>query len=287
MYVRRTSILSLLAMLLLGVSSAHAADGKAVQSKTVDHVAGKPVEILNAVGDVEVRHTPGDKVRVRAEIVAENAVRAKQVKVLARRDEAGVLSVGIEWPDGERKALERSSLRIEIPDLSRLEVRTENGGIKVEGLGGEADLRSMNGAIDVRGFKGPVSFDFRNGDADLREIDGRVEGKGVNGGAKLSKVSGSVRIETTNGEVEIALTPAANGPVEVKTSNGGITLSVGKAFGGTVMAKASNGKVDIDLGELVESKVEERDGIEIKLVNPGEDSSLRATNGVIRLRRVD
>lgn len=257
------------------------------RSIAVPHVAQKPLEVVNGSGDVEVRKADGNEVRIRAEIKANSPQRAKSVKILAEREDDGTLRVRLDWPEGGRKPLESASVRVDVPDVLEISAKTDAGGIRLAGLAGEARLQTLNGGIDVRGFKGRLEFDFRNGEAQIRDVDGQIVGKGVNGGASLSGIAGPVRIETTNGRMDVRLKPESGGPVDLKTTNGGIDLTVGKGFAGSIRAKCMNGNVDIELPGLIKSMKQERFEQLVELNAPGDDSTLAATNGHVRVRLAD
>ena len=258
----------------------------ASQTKTqlVDHVTGKPLEVRNESGDVEIVKTTNEKVRVRAEIKADNKERAAQTQIVAERESDGTLMVKVKWPGGERKLTESVSIKVEVPDVSGLDVETQNGEIELEGLSGEAKLRTSNGGVEVKSHKGDLKFETTNGKADVRNVSGAVEAKGINGGMGFEKIGGPLTVETTNGSLEIRLTPENKGPVHAKASNGGVRLKVGKAFAGSIKAEAMNGDVSVELPGLIKAMKQDRRTQIVELTTDGETSEISASNGDVKVR---
>lgn len=262
------------------------AEASVTQTKStlVDHVAGKPLEVRNESGDLEIEKTTSERVRVKAEIKAEDKDRAAQTQISAERDSNGTLVVKIKWPGGERKAMESASIKVEIPDVSSIDAQTENGEIELEGLSGKAELRTTNGGVDVEGHKGSLKFETSNGKSEVSGVTGKVEAKGINGGMSFEKIGGPVNIETTNGSLSIRLTPENAGPIKAKTVNGEVKVKVGKAFAGSVKAEAMNGDVSVELPGMIKSMKQERNSQSVELNTSGETSELSATNGDVTVQ---
>lgn len=284
------AITAMSAAVMLGV----AAPDPVTKNTQVDHVSDRGIEVVNASGNVHViakrvdgKEAETAKVRVKAEIKADTKERALQTKVRAERNPDGSLLVEIDWPGGERKLNESANIRVEGPDFEGADVRTSNGQIRLEGLSGDANLHTSNGSIEVRSHEGSLTLETTNGKADLRDIAGRVSAKVTNGGITLSRAASAVNIEASNGTLEISLTDDNAGPVEAKTTNGGIRLEVGKGFAGSIRAETANGEVDIELPGLIRSSKQERGGQVVELINDGEASNLKASNGSITVRADD
>lgn len=265
------------------------ADATATKTQQVDHVKDRALDVRNEAGDVEVVRAGEEnaKVRVKATIKAENKERAGKTKLSAEREADGTLVVEIHWPDGERKAFESASIKVEVPQTSALRVNTGNGSVNLSNTSGETLLSVNNGSINVRGHEGPISFEVTNGKTEMRDVRGSVEGRAINGGATLTGVSGEVTVECTNGPIDIRLTADNKGPVKAKTSNAGVSLAVGKVFAGELRASTANGEVRIELPGLIKSMKEDHRARVVELMTDGDQSELTASNGDVKVKLIE
>jgi hypothetical protein len=92
--------------------------------------------------------------------------------------------------------------------------------------GAEVRLKTVNGPVDVEGVGGDLRVESVNGGLELADLGGEVEAKTVNGGihAGLDRVpeGGRYRFKTVNGRIEVALPKGTGGRLEATTVNGGI-----------------------------------------------------------------
>ncbi|HUG11398.1 MAG TPA: DUF4097 family beta strand repeat-containing protein, partial [Opitutaceae bacterium] len=87
-------------------------------------------------------------------------------------------------------------------------VRTVNGSVHVENVGGTVDVATVNGSIDTSGLRS---------DANLETVNGNVK-------ARFASVSDnqSIEIGSVNGRSEIVLPEDANCGIKARTVHGGI-----------------------------------------------------------------
>lgn len=150
-----------------------------------------------------------------------------------------------------------ADLTAEVPEGTRVVVRSVDGAVRVTGAVGGADLRTVDGGVtvvgadgdvSVRGVDGDVSLDGVAGDVDVWLTNGRltvvgadgdVTARAVDGSSSMSGVGGDVELRTTNGRVDVrdvrgALTvegtdgnvevAAVRGHVSVRTVDGNVTV---------------------------------------------------------------
>ncbi len=99
----------------------------------------------------------------------------------------------------------RLDLEIHVPRQSMLDLRTERGGVRVNGLTGNINTSSRNGDIEIRDISGNVDVDMRGGDIRSANIKGDVKVTGRGGEVDITDVTG---LATVNGEY--------GGPVRMK-----------------------------------------------------------------------
>lgn len=146
--------------------------------------------------------------------------RVQATKLTAVRDQAGKVTIGVEFPPNEDAgshwySCDSASIVIRAAALDGIEVATSNGSIDVGAFSGAAKLTTSNGSIEVKDHAGPV--------------DAR----------------------SSNGRIQVSLASDAQGDVSLATSNGSVSLELGEAWQGTVTADTSNGRLDLAGGEVV------------------------------------
>ncbi len=129
--------------------------------------------------------------------------------------------------------------RIRVPAQTPANIKTVNGDVTVEGLGGSVSLHSTNGAITADTIRGELSATTVNGEIELQDVTGSVNLSSTNGEITLqdSQVSGA-EVQTTNGSIsldgiadtmrirsingDISVEDATNGQFTITTTNGDI-----------------------------------------------------------------
>jgi hypothetical protein len=224
---------------------------------------GGQIEVVNVNGPIEATPSADGRVEVRAErsvsgpneeqaravlgqLGMESAVQADRVSIQA--------TVAGEQADGERGPRARLSIRyrILVPKGVRVALRTQNGGVTMEGLDGTVVASTTNGGVTGRQLSGPV---------------------------EASTVNGGVRMDLT----------AVGGAVHLSAVNGGVFLEVPQTAAATVEATAVNGGVTID-GRLTGSSARRDDSTmgptrqqSATLNGGGPRVDLRTTNGGVRV----
>lgn len=286
----RPAILSLLLAILAACTAGCVttdAQGPMAERQMVSRVPlshDQQVTIDGDNGDITVRRAEGSEAVVRASVRARNAQRMAGVRVVMQKNEAGDLSIRVDWPIGWRDAGEAAALQVELPGCAGLIVHTANGHIWVEGLGGAAVLNSGNGEVSVRGHDGDVEISTRNGAVAANDIRGACRVRTSNGPVQLQAVRGRVQVVTANGPIEAALSDDNPGPVDIRTANGSVELEIGPAFAGELRMETFNGRVHT---RGVRGEVEVDDEREWAVLVRGESESrsrIRTTNGRIELR---
>lgn len=186
----------------------------------------------NVNGKVRIEPWDRPEVRIEAEKSASNEEYLESIKieVLAERDR---VEVRTRYP---RKGLFLGGhgmveYHIYLPARARVEVKTVNGSVEVDGLAGTVRASTVNGSVRVT------------------ETSGAVDASTVNGSirAEYRKVAGEEQhhFSTTNGSVTVYLPSDAGGDVEASTVNGSIRTD----FPLTVSGKFGNRRMQGRLGD--------------------------------------
>ena len=280
--------LSLLGVILLTFPGCHSLAPLVEKSVAlqVAHISNKPLHVETANGKVEVNGGPREDVAITAVIRAISQERLEQTKVAATRIEDGTLVVEAVWPGNTRKSREGCHITVDLPSVSRINLRSSNGTIKMQGLGGEAQLKTSNGSITVVGHGGPVDAETSNGSIDLQDVAGDVAMKSSNGKLTATRVGGAAKAKTSNGPVEIALGSNSRGPINATSSNGSVTLVLNSDFVGSLDLRTSNGSVKVSdsLERYVTSRNKKKQA-RLRIGDGGGESQVSTSNGAIRVDR--
>jgi len=238
---------------------------------------GKSVTIVTKNGGVELIHDPAAtvieitaRIRCAGETEEKAAERVKATRLVAVREESGLVRIGVEFPSDGRSGVGRRGFS---KDSATIVVRAAN----LDGI----DVTTTNGGIDVGAFAGPARLETSNGSIKIHAHAGPIEARSSNGSIRASGVRAPILADTSNGGIEISLADDAEGEIELDTSNGNVTIELGKAWQGTVTADTSNGKIDLSGGEVVTKQG-------VKVMTVGDGSKAKATidtsNGRVTVR---
>lgn len=179
--------------------------------------------------------------------------------------------------------------------LAKLEIREEVSGDRVRVESRPPRLSGFNGheiEWTIRVPKGVV-VDLRtvNGGVRINGLQGEVHAKTTNGGVKGSNVTATIlEASSVNGGIEIELGALdANGTIDIETVNGGVSLGLASDSKATIVARAVNGGVRVDGLEIEKQEQpnssESKRRLEGTLNGGGAKVNISTTNGGIRISR--
>ncbi len=240
--------------LSLDVWHGHAADTW-VRSYTL--ASGGRLEIININGEIVAEASDGATVELRAERSAsagsDEAAKAFLGKI-EMREEVGADRVRVETiAPRVRIGGHKVTFAIRVPKGVHVDLRTMNGGVRLENVGGEVRASTTNGGVR-----------------------GRVAAASL------------VEARTTNGGVELELTGAlaSDGRVSLTSVNGGVVLKVPQDTRAQVRARCTNGRVSVGDGLQVAVEGEQtRRRLDGTLNGGGGRIELQTTNGGVSLGR--
>lgn len=224
--------------------------------RTYTVAPGGQLEIINVNGEIRAEAASGRTVQVRAErrVTAGSDETAREMlHKLEIREEVGPSRVRVETvvPRG-RWGGHKVTYIVQVPTGVHVDLRTVNGGVRLDNVGGEVRATATNGG--VRGRLAAVSV-----------VDAR----------------------TTNGGVELELTGALarNGRVSLASVNGGVRLAVPETTSGDLTARCTNGRVSVaDLPFEADGEQTRRRAAG-RLNGGGARIDLQTTNGGVTISR--
>lgn len=178
------------------------------------------VRIDNDNGDITVT---GDAATTEVALHREVEYRGERPEEPSHRVEGGVLVLG-ECP------IAGCSVRyeLELPAGVPVTGKTDNGEIRLSGVG-EVDVRSDNGGITVDGAAGPVTIRTSNGEIDLTlDTPQDIRAETDNGEITATVAAGTYQVsaQTDNGDLDIGIPDDPDGEhrIELVTDNGSVTV---------------------------------------------------------------
>ncbi len=193
----------------------------------------------------------------------------------------------------------RLRVRVRIPEMYSVDIRTGAGDVEIEDLGGSAKVETNGGRIEVDGAHGsvelrtsggPIHVEDVEGDLDaqtaggrvrISDVHGDVDARTSGGGMTVHDVIGSVRAKTSGGSISVRFDGQPSG--EVETSGGGIEVTVPEDSAFELEASTSGGRVRLadDLDCRGKSSSNEVEG---EVNGGGPRLRLRTSGGNIRVR---
>jgi hypothetical protein len=219
-------------------------------------------ELINVNGRITAEATDGAEVVVEARRTAKAGSDEAAKDLLAKleiREEVGGSRVRVESRPPRLSGFSNGheiEWTVKVPRGVTVDLRTVNGGVRLNGLSGEVHAKTTNG-----GVKG------------VNLIPSVIEASSVNGGV----------------DIELGAPLDATDTVEISTVNGGAGLSLPSESRATISARAVNGGVrvnDLEIDrEEQSSRSESRRRLNGTMNGGGARVNVSTTNGGVRLSR--
>jgi DUF4097 and DUF4098 domain-containing protein YvlB len=236
-YRFRTPVLAALALIACSAVAQASVTVEKPFQQSYPFKAGGTLEVSNTNGGITVEAWDRAEVRVDAvkKIKAESSQKAEEVAKQIRidvRQSAGSLRIEtilprtggfLDWLTGNN-ASASVTYKIKAPRDVVAKLDNTNGGLRLVGTRGRADLETVNGGVTVERTEGDVRVETTNGGITVIEAAGTLDGSTTNGGitAHLNRVDGDISLETTNGSVTLKVPRDLRANLDVSTWNGSI-----------------------------------------------------------------
>jgi hypothetical protein len=192
------------------------AKGKAQDqwTRTYPIAAGGEVEVVNAIGRIDVIGAEGTQVEVVAERTAHAVTDDDAQKVLAQVQiveavTADRVRLETKAPAGEGRHVE-VKYHVKVPASASLRLRNANGAVEVVGVKGSVKIETENGVVNGRQLTGAVEANTTNGSVHL-EVDGVAPG-----GIRAAALNGTVQLTLPSGAKADLQATCVNGRVGVE-----------------------------------------------------------------------
>lgn len=208
-------------------------------------------------GGVSVRGWERNEILVRAKVEAQ-APTESEAHALANqvRIETAGANIYADGPQSRSEGRNRSwwsvSYEVFVPRRSDLDLKAHNGGISIQGVGGNMTFETLNGGIS------------------LHEVGGNVKGRTTNGGL-------SVRLSGNRWEGQ---------GMDVRTTNGGVNLSLPENYSAHLETGTVNGGFQLGIPVTVQGKIPVEKQLSTDLGSGGATIRLMTTNGGVSVKRL-
>ena len=246
-----------------------------VRTQTIEHTIGQSgrLDLRVTAGDVTVRGTDGDEVRITAnfEIRASSDEDADRIYAgaqlrVAKRDGALVVEdpgdepslsglVGRIFSGNGHVELE---VRVEMPQRAELRLEGVSGDLSVDGLQGEQRYNTVSGDVSLTRAGGSVRANSVSGDLTLRAVSPiSARAESVSGDVSLVGPSiDALRVNTVSGDMEIEGQLATGGEHRLESVSGDAVI--GLVGGATFEVRGIASDVSSDLDHRIEGRQDRR-----------------------------
>lgn len=234
---------------------------------------------------VEIEKRGSDKEAVDGiQIVAEGG--GDRISVEARKPatEKEFIGIGIHHSTSAR-------LVASVPRGSALTVTTRDGSITVERVDGRLELRTDDGSVRVSEAAGDLLIVTRDGSIVLERVAGRIDARTGDGGIRVTGAPPALQLETRDGSVVVRAEPdtVMQEDWSVRTGDGSVVVELPAGFGAEIDAETQDGSVrsELDLTGAPAAEGDRREArrhLRGRLGAGGRVLKLRTNDGSIRLR---
>jgi hypothetical protein len=215
---------------------------------------------------IEVRRG-GPTIQVRVETEGYR-IGPGEVHIYARQD-GDIVTLGVRAPRGPFISFRNHWIHVEVtaPESAKLNLRSDDGSLLVDGISAPVDLSTSDGRIEVSAFSGPLRA--KTSDGSMR-IAGRFDD------LNLSSGDGHITCEVQAGS-------KMSGRWQIRTDDGGISLRLPNDFAANLEARTGDGHVRVNLPITMRSSGSEGHHIEGALNGGGNLLDIQTGDGSINI----
>ncbi|MGE3273539.1 MAG: DUF4097 domain-containing protein [Vicinamibacterales bacterium] len=224
-------------------------------TRSYDLAPGGQLELINVNGRITAEASDGAKLEltaVREARAMSDEAAQELLKEIEMREEVGDGRVRVEVRAPRMNGPKGHEIKwtVKVPKGVHVDLRTVNGGVRLQGLDGDVRAHSTNGGVNGRGLRATA-------------LEAGVTNGGVDIELAQAPQSGTFELESVNGGVELALPADSRADISASCTNGGVSVS------------------GLDIQHTEEQT---RRRLEGRLNGGGARISLSTVNGGVRLR---
>ncbi|HWA08074.1 MAG TPA: DUF4097 family beta strand repeat-containing protein [Opitutaceae bacterium] len=243
--------------LLLAVLSASAALGRdRVEERTFSPTGPASLRIATYRGIITVDSSDEDVVRVKvtATSTAERdgvAARSLERLQVDWHQEGDTLTLAASnpaetrvrffWQDNTPLDL---NITVSVPRACALDLRSEDGGIRVGDVTGDVVVHTGSGTVFCRHIDGHLKASNDRGDIIVSSCTGDVDLDARQGVVRTGPIRGRAKVSTTNGDIELL---SVGSDLDARADAGDVTVGIPRLFAGGALLRADGGNVNLKI----------------------------------------
>ncbi len=259
--------------------------------------AGKApvVHLTTFDGSIQVR--PWDRPEVLVEIEKRGADKEAVSEVRVDAEASGdKITIEARKPGSEHRVIGlgihhsvSARLIASVPRGATLTLVTRDGSISVERIDGRLELRTDDGSVRVSEAPGDLLIVTRDGSITLERVGGRIDARSGDGSIRVNGTPSALALETRDGSVTVRAERGTEMADDwsVRTGDGTVVIELPDGFAAEIDAETQDGSVRNSLdvaGEAERTSREDRRRLQGRLGAGGRVLKLRTNDGSIRLR---
>lgn len=195
----------------------------------------------------------------------EQEIKLEEIIVIDYLEEENILNITISDPKNtENVKISKARIDLQIPHVSTLKAKMENGSIKLTNLSGEQECKAENGSIKLDTMNGKLDCTSENGAVVLDSCRAEITVETENGSVKAADCEGKMILKTENGAVKLK---RCTGTLDADTENGMVRI-IEAGFSKAVI-HSENGSIFYDFQDLEKGQFDfQNDNGRIQLVIP-------------------
>jgi hypothetical protein len=237
----------------VGVSLIAALPASADEWSKTYNISGRP-DLRIETSDANIRVTTWDQNTIEAKVITERYKIGEDGIRIEEHQSGDSVEIDVRYPHHDfvlNWGNHRVDIIVQMPREGKVNLRTGDGNIDLNGLKGEMDLHSGDGNETLDGLDGRLRASTGDGhirangrfdEIDLKTGDGHVDVRATVGSTLSS--SGSWRLETGDGNVSLELPGELAADVDLHTSDGHIDLDMPVTTDGKVRENEVHGKLN-------------------------------------------
>ena len=246
--IKLTRTLLLIAPLVAGAASAHAADF----DRTLPVSGAVDLYVSTGSGRVQIITGSDSEVHIRAHVYASSHaggdVNARMDQIAANppiRQAGNVIRVGD--VDASQRAKYNNitiDYQVTAPRSVAMNLRSGSGDIEVDNLGRYLKADSGSGSVRAHGLGGPAELHTGSGDIELQQTaQGNVQATTGSGSIRIQGLNGGLLAHTGSGDIEAG--GQLTGPAKLQTGSGSIRLHLGPSARYNLDASTGSGDIRV------------------------------------------
>jgi DUF4097 and DUF4098 domain-containing protein YvlB len=203
------------------------------------------VRITTNDGSVRVSSADIPQVELHVETIGYDVSRDLELSMTPRGSQVDIVAnirKRVQFFQVRRRSLQ---ILVRVPRDADVEVRSGDGSVELEAVGGSVDVDTGDGSVAVRGARGSIRLRTGDGSIHGRDLDGAVDATTGDGSVSLEGRFDILAVKTGDGKLVASAQPGSRvaQPWHLQTGDGSIALALPRDLGAHLDASTNDGRV--------------------------------------------